>query len=126
MNISIDYGGLAQLDAPRGIDIAFDEAEDDDIAHIEVCRYAGVGADGEAAAGEGDSALKFTIQKQIFAAGELSADADGLANVGGTFNWGHETFLSCSARTDALTSHLMKRTIPIALRGGKLDDFERT
>ena len=93
-DVAVEDGGLAKLDAAGGMDVAVDDAEEDEIADVEVSGDAGVGADGEAAFAQCDGALKRAVEKEIFIARELSADADRFADQRGTFCWFHACFVS--------------------------------
>ena len=119
VDVAVYDGGLTQLDAAGGVDIAFYQAENNDVADVEVGGDVRIGAYGEAASGKRDGTVELAVEEQILTSGELTFDADRLADERGTFCWGHYNPFKTVRKQGAGRSQRMKRTIPIHPHRGK-------
>lgn len=117
-DIAVDDSALAKLDAARSVDVTVHQAEDDEVADVEVSLDPRVRTDRETAVGKRDGAFERTVEKKILAAGEFSLDIYGLTYQCGSFGWFHRI----SNLPDATVAARMKRTIPIGWRVGKREN----
>lgn len=93
VNVPLDEGGLAEIDAASGLDVAGKVAEDDDIANVDIGANASVRTDGQAALRERDGSFDVSVDVKILIAGKFSADDDRLSDDRRTLCWLHRLFV---------------------------------